>query len=83
MLVCREDVAQVGSVDDVLKSRKNPDPDWRPVFGRNKSERVMSNSPAWWHGISLPAGVEKNQPTNNREEWQKELSRDWEKERNR
>jgi hypothetical protein len=37
VLVCRQNVAQVGAVQDVLERRENADPDGRAVFGRNIS----------------------------------------------
>ena len=35
-LVCGQDVAKIGAVDNVLECRKNSDPDWRSVLCGNK-----------------------------------------------
>ena len=37
MLMCREDVAKIGAVEDVLEGREDTDEDGRAVFGWNVS----------------------------------------------
>lgn len=43
MLVRGQDIAQVGSVKDVFKSRQNLDPDMRPVFSGYEAIVKISN----------------------------------------
>ena len=55
----------------------------RYSVGINLKQSCEQQIRSQWHEMSLPASVEQNQPTSNREEWQEELSRDWEEKGNR
>lgn len=41
MLVCRNQIAQIGAVDYVFESRQHPNPDVRPPFAGNKSIEIV------------------------------------------
>jgi hypothetical protein len=45
-LVCGEDVAQIGAVEDVLKCREDADPDWRAVLARDELTCVEEDQPS-------------------------------------
>lgn len=73
----REDVAQVGAVQDVLEGGKDFDPDGRPPFSGYESidARLASFTAPWCSPENNPpARVEPDEICGYRHEWSKELS---------
>ena len=73
MLVSREDVAEVGAVEDVFEGGKDADPGLGADGARNESGEISGGAGEAEAGDSL-AGVEENQPTGDGQEGQEELA---------
>ena len=86
VLVCREYIAKVCTVEDVLKGWEDFDPDRWPPCTRDESARksqlrsedahFLGISGSAWNGGNLPARIEKYEPCSYREEREEELACD-------
>ena len=77
-LVCREYIAKVCTVEDVLKGWKDFDPDRWPPCTRDESARksqlCSEGHLISWNWENLPARIEKDEPCSYREEREEELA---------
>jgi hypothetical protein len=81
IFVAREDVAEIGTIEDVFQGRENADVDGRTICTVNESRinsvLVLTLKDFWMQvraRVNVPAGEEQYDPAYNRQGWEPKLT---------